>query len=195
MRPTLRTILLALLLIIAAHLGDHWAWTHLARPDVYDRDFGRMWRIFGYLPLWLIAAGALWAQTRDRRTAWLLALVPTAGGAICALLQVVLRRERPGLHAGHYFFRPFTDRPFHGAEFGLPSSHAMVAFSAAWLLSRLYPRAWPIWLAMAVGCAVTRVQAQAHFLSDVAVGAVAAYFLVAVVWRRWGASPHTEQAI
>lgn len=181
-----------MLVIIAAHLGDHWAWIHLARPDVYDRDFGRMWRIFGYLPLWLIAALALWAQTRDRRTAWLLALVPTAAGAICALLQVVLRRERPGLHDGHYYFRPFADRPFHGAEFGLPSSHAMVAFAAAWLLCRLYPRAWPIWVTMAAGCAVSRVLAQAHFLSDVTVGAIAAYFLVAVIWSRWGAAPRAE---
>jgi membrane-associated phospholipid phosphatase len=186
MHPTLRLVLFATMAIVAAHLADAWAWAHLVQPDVYEHDFGRLLRVFGFLPLWLLAAIALWAQTRNRRAAFLLALVPTAGGALCALLQVVIRRERPALHDGHYVFRAFTDRPFHGAEFGLPSSHAMVAFSAAWLLCRMYPRAWPVWLAMAVGCAVTRVQSQAHFLSDVTVAAVAAWFLVAVVWGKWG---------
>ena len=186
MDRSVRTIILATLAIVAAHLADGWAWAHLAAPGIYEHDFGRMWRIFGYLPLWLLAAVALWLQTRNRRAALLLALVPTAGGALCAILQVVIRRERPGLHDGHYVFRAFSDRLFNGVDFGLPSSHAMVAFSAAWLLCRIYPRAGPIWLVMAAGCAVTRVAAQAHFLSDVTVAAVAAWFLVAVVWQKWG---------
>jgi len=184
MRPSFRIALFAALAVMAAHLADSWAWRHLVQLDVYEHDFGRMWRIFGYLPFWLIVAIAMWVQTRNRRAALLLALVPTAGGALAALLQVLLRRERPGLHDGDYVFRAFSDRPFHGAEFGLPSSHAMVAFSAAWLLCRIYPRAWPVWVAIATGCAVSRVVAQAHFLSDVTVAAVAAYFLVAVVWGR-----------
>ena len=186
MRSPLRIAVVATLIIGGAHLADSWAFSHLVQADVYDHDFGRMWRIFGYLPLWLLAAIALWTQTRDRRAALLLALVPTAGGALCGILQVLLRRERPLLHDGHYVFRAFADRPLHGAEFGLPSSHAMVAFSGAWLLCRFYPRAWPVWIAMATGCAVTRVLAQAHFLSDVVVAGVAAWFLVAVVWSRWG---------
>ena len=182
MRTQVRLAILAIVAIIAAHLGDGWAWTHLVQPDIYDHDFGRMLRTVGYLPIWLAVALGMWLQTRDRRTSLLVGLVPTAGGALCALLQLVLRRERPGLHSGHYHFRPFHDRPLHGAEFGLPSSHAMVAFSGAWLLCRLYPRAWPVWIALALGCALSRVAAQAHFLSDVTVGAVAAYFLVAAIW-------------
>ncbi len=183
MRLTVRLLLIALVAIVAAHLGDGWAWTHLVKPDIYSHDFGRMLRTVGYLPAWLVLALGIWLETRDRRTALLIALVPTAGGALCAVLQVLVRRERPGLHAGHYYFRPFLDRPFHGSEFGLPSSHAMVAFSGAWLLCRLYPRASPVWLALAVACAISRVAAQAHFLSDVTVGAVTAYFLVAVIWK------------
>jgi membrane-associated phospholipid phosphatase len=181
MRTQVRFAILAVVAIIVAHVGDGWAFRHFVKPDIYDHDFGRMLRLVGYLPVWLVIALGIWLQTRDRRTALLLALVPTAGGAVCAVLQVLLRRERPGLHAGHYYFRPFLDRPFHGSEFGLPSSHAMVAFSGAWLLCRLYPRGWPVWLALAVGTALSRVAAQAHFLSDVTVGAVAAYFLVAVI--------------
>lgn len=184
MRPSFRIALFATLAVVVAHLADSWAWRHFVQLDIYEHDFGRMCRSFGYLPFWLIVAVAMWAQTRNRRAALLLALVPTAGGAIAALLQVLLRRERPGLHDGHYVFRAFSDRPFHGAEFGLPSSHAMVAFSAAWLLCRMYPRAWLVWVVIATGCALSRVAAQAHFLSDVTVAAVAGYFLVAVVWGR-----------
>lgn len=178
--------------IVVAHLGDRWAFEKFISPGVYDHDFGRMWRVFGYLPLWFLGAFALWLHRREIRGAVLLATVPTAAGALCGLLQIVLRRERPALHEGEYFFRAFSDRPFHGSEFGLPSSHAMVAFSGAWLLCRMYSGAWPVWLAMATGCALTRVAAQAHFLSDVTVAAVAAWFLVAVVWSRWGRDERRE---
>ena len=182
MRTPVRIGLLAVAVIVAGHLGDHWAWTHFTRPDIYDHDFGRMLRTFGYLPAWLLLGTGIWLQTGDRRQGLLIGLVPTAGGAICAVLQVLIRRERPGLHDGHYYFRPFADRPLHGSEFGLPSSHAMVAFSGAWVLCRLYPRGWPVWVALAAGTALSRVAAQAHFLSDVTIGAVAAYLLVAVIW-------------
>ena len=40
---------------------------------------------------------------------------------------------------------------------------------------------------MAVGCAVTRVQARAHFLSDVVVAAVLAWITVALLWSRFEA--------
>jgi membrane-associated phospholipid phosphatase len=186
MRAPVRIALLAIMAIVAAHLADRWAYVHLVDPAVYDHDLGRMLRTVGYLPVWWLVALALWLQTRDNRNGLLLGLVPTAGGVICAMLQVLLRRERPHLHEGHYVFRAFTDRPFHGAEFGLPSSHALVAFSAAWLLCRISPRAWPVWIGLATACALSRVEAQAHFLSDVTVAAVTAYFLVEIAWRRWG---------
>ena len=186
MRPWLRVALCACLVIIVAHLFDGWAWLHLARPDVYNHDTGRMLRTIGFLPIWLLVAIALWLQTRNLRRALLLGGVPTLSGIICEVLKILLRRERPGLHHGAYYFRPFTDRLIKTTDFGLPSSHAMVAFAAAWVLCRLYPRAWPVWIGLALGCALTRVEAEAHFLSDVTVGAVAAYFVVAVSWRMWG---------
>lgn len=186
MRLSLRSIVLLIAAVVVAHLGDSWAWQHLVAPGVYDRDFGRMFRIVGFLPLWLLLALALWLVTRDRRRTLLLALVPTAGGLLAEVLKIVLRRERPGLHDGAYFFRPFADQLWSTKAIGLPSSHALVAFSGAWLLCRFYPRGWPVWLLLAAGCAVSRVQAQAHFLSDVTVAAVAAYLLVTAVWSRWG---------
>ena len=186
MRLSIRIVVVAVAAIVMAHLGDSWAWQHVVQLDVYDHDLGRMLRTVGFLPLWLLLGAAYWLQTRERRPALLLALVPTAAAVLCALIQVLVRRERPGLHNGTYVFRAFSDRPFHGAEFGLPSSHAIVAFSGAWLLCRIYPRAWPIWIGLAAGCAWSRVAAQAHFLSDVTVAAVAAWMIVAVAWGKWG---------
>ena len=186
MRPALKVTLVALAAIVVAHLGDRWAWHHLITPGVYDHDQGRMFRTVGFLPIWLLLAVGLWLSTGDRRKGWLLALVPTAGGLLAEVLKILLRRERPGLHDGAYYFRPFSDHLIATKDIGLPSSHALVAFSAAWLLCRMYPKGCPVWLFLAAGCAVTRVQAQAHFLSDVTVAAVAAWLLVAWVWRRWG---------
>ncbi|MEI2720046.1 MAG: phosphatase PAP2 family protein [Gemmatimonadales bacterium] len=189
MRPALRVALLAAAAIVLAHLGDSWAYQHLVKDGVYEADFGRMLRIVGYLPLWLLLALAVGLHSRDRRAALLIGGMPALGGLLAEVLKIVLRRERPKLHEGAYYFRPFSDHFWSTRDIGLPSSHALVAFSGAWILCRLYPRAWPVWIGLAAGCSLTRVQAQAHFLSDVTVAAVAAYLLVAWCWGKWGYRP------
>ncbi|HET9133530.1 MAG TPA: phosphatase PAP2 family protein [Gemmatimonadales bacterium] len=189
MRQTTRLLFLGLVIIALAHILDPWAYEHLRKQGVYDKDFGRMLRVIGYLPLWLLMGLALWLETRDRRRALLLALVPGLGGLMAEVLKLLFRRERPGPHDGEYYFRSFLDQPWSTKALGLPSSHAMVAFSGAWVLCRLYPKASPVWVALALGCGITRVQAGAHFLSDVAVAAIAAYVVVEFSWRRWGPRP------
>ncbi len=186
MRRSVWLALVALVAIVAAHLGDRWAWHHLVARGVYDHDTGRMLRTIGYLPFWLIAGLALWLQSRDRRRALLLALTPGVAGLIDELLKILSQRERPGLHDGAYVFRSFTGAWWKTSDIGLPSSHAIVAFSAAWILCRLYPRASVVWIGLATGCAITRVAAQAHFLSDVTVAAVAGLVVAEGMWRRWG---------
>jgi membrane-associated phospholipid phosphatase len=72
-------------------------------------------------------------------------------------------------------FRPWHDQPFSTAQLGLPSSEAAVAFAAAAMLARLFPESSMVWYALALGCALTRVASGAHFLSDVALGALVGY--------------------
>jgi undecaprenyl-diphosphatase len=54
----------------------------------------------------------------------------------------------------------------------MPSSHVLLAFAAAATLTRLFPRTAVMWYVLAIGCAVTRLLARAHFFSDVVVGAL-----------------------
>ena len=186
MSRSVRFVLFAVIAIIVAHLGDRWAFSHLVSKGVYDHDLGRMLRTIGYFPFWVVAGLAFWLQSRDRRRALLLALTPGVAGLIDEVLKILSQRERPGLHDGAYFFRSFTGQWWKTSDIGLPSSHAMVAFSVAWILCRIYPRASVVWLGLAAGCAITRVAAQAHFLSDVTVGAVAGIVVAEGMWRKWG---------
>ncbi len=186
MKSPYRYLALGVAVIVAAMLLDHWTYLHIIDSGVYDHGAGRMFRTMGFWPFWLLVAAGLGLAGAGRRTAWLMALVPGVSGLVGELLKMLIRRERPGLHAGAYVFRPFHDQPFSTTRFGLPSSEVMVAFGAAWLLCRLYPRGWPVWTLLAAGCAVTRLMVQAHFLSDVVTGTVMAYAVVALMWRRWG---------
>lgn len=180
--------------LIAAHLMDGWAYRALAVEDVYGDDLGRLFRIMGYWPTWLLAAAALvltdWPRRafEGARAAWFrggtLILAVTASGIVGELLKLVFRRERPRAHDGEYVFRAFTERPFSSGGLALPSTHAVVAFGAAAILSKLFPRAWPIWWGLAIGCAWTRVAAGAHFVSDVVLAAVVAWTVAEVVWRK-----------
>ena len=184
-------LLFALLAIAAAHLLDPVAFRYLRVDDIYGSDWGRFLRIQGFLPLWLVAGVALvlhdgdWGRSILRGRGGLLMAGTTLGGAAAELLKLVFRRLRPG-DLGEYVFRPFTDRPFSSAGLALPSSHALVAFGAAAVLARLFPRARWVWLSLAWGCGLSRVAAGAHFLSDVVVAAVVGWGVGALVWRwRW----------
>jgi membrane-associated phospholipid phosphatase len=184
-------LLAAAIILYVATLLDGWAYASLVDPRVYERDWGRLLRVIGYLPLWILMAAALVLHDRGehprgtsvwRRGTLLLGAV-TAGGLAAEVLKLLLRRERPRLTDGEYVFRAFSDRPFHTGGIGLPSSHALVAFAAAAMLARLFPRATPVWYLLATGCALTRVMSRAHFLSDVALAALTGWAIVALIWR------------
>lgn len=185
-------MLLAVALIALSMLADGWVAEHVRFGRVYETDWGRMLRNFGYLPFWLLAAIALALHDRQSREWWrrgaLLALVPTASGIVGELLKILVRRMRPPDVGSAYAFRAYADHPFSSRGFGFPSSHAVVAFGAAAILSRLFPRAKVVWYAAAVGCAVSRLLAHAHYVSDVVAGACIGIGVAALIWR-YGAPP------
>lgn len=196
-RATVAATLAAVATVIALAL-DPWVWRHLQMPGVYEKDWGRLLRIFGSLVLWVPLFVAVWLDRRARQPrssapAWLLLWAPTLAGGVAELLKMVFRRERPGLHDGAWVFRAFSDRPFNTSALGMPSSHAMVAFGGAVIVARLFPGAAPVAYALAAGCALTRLLAGAHFASDVVVGALAGWAVGALLWKRFGASRFPTQ--
>lgn len=178
----------AVLLIAVASLSDAWAFAHLSLPGIYDRDWGRVLKAVGYLPVWILVGLAFYRSSTSlagRRQAVLLMAAPTLSGALSEVLKLLIRRERPGIYTGSYVFRCFSDRPFSTAGFGMPSGDAIVAFAASALLSRIWPRARAIWYGLALGSALARVASHAHFLSDVTVSAILGWAVAGMLWNRF----------
>jgi membrane-associated phospholipid phosphatase len=188
-RVLVRTLFIAIVLIGLSLLADGWVAAHVRFGRVYETDWGRMLRNFGYLPFWMLAAIALALHDRESREWWrrgaLLFAAPAVAGIVGELLKITVRRMRPPDVGSAYAFRAFSDHPFSSRGLGFPSSHAVVAFGAAAILSRMFPRACVVWYAAAVGCAVSRLLAHAHYLSDVVAAALIGIAVAALLWRYW----------
>ncbi|MDX2114076.1 MAG: phosphatase PAP2 family protein [Planctomycetota bacterium] len=179
--------------VVVSLLLDRAVLAALDWPKAEREDWHRMFRVMGSLPTWVFAsvAAALLLPPRagvcgedEGRprgvAAGLMVMVSAAAGGLMAeVLKVVLRRERPDAETMEYAFRALGERTFSGAGLGMPSSHTMVAFAGAGALCVLGPRAAAVWLSLAAGCGFTRLVDRAHWLSDVALGAVAG---LAVAW-------------
>lgn len=191
--------LLLLALVLVASLLDRWIYLNfnssallgMDKARLESRDWYQALRQTGYLGTWIVVGLALVAQglsfqrTRQRRGKRFnahaairpgLAVFLSAGlsGLFAELLKDIIRRHRPIPGTGEYAFDWFG----HGVKnlgYGLPSSHAAVAFGGAFLLAYAYPGTRPIVLIIAAGCAFTRILAGAHFASDVLVAAVLSY--------------------
>jgi membrane-associated phospholipid phosphatase len=192
---TRRFLALSVLALLLAHLVDGWASVHLVFPHLGNTDLGRLLRILGFLPTWIVVAAALvmtdW-PLRAANGAWaawrrglLVVGSATLSGAAAEVLKILIRRERPGDEAAGYVFRAWSDRTFSTAGLGIPSSHVMVAFGAFAMLARLFPRARPVWYLLAAGCAFSRVAAHAHFLSDVTAAAILGIIVAELLCRRF----------
>lgn len=170
-------------------LVDKAVFDVLHAPNVYGGDFGRLLRVMGFAGTWVALAVAVGlaepVRATARRRAWLLFWSPVLAGGVAELLKIVVRRERPAVHDGLYGFRPWDERTWSAAGLAFPSSHVAVAFGGAAMLARLYPRARWVGYTLAAGCAITRVAARAHFVSDVVFAAGLGWLVGWALWRRW----------
>lgn len=156
-------------------------------------DWHRLLRVMGYVPTWIIVAVnfALIDWPKVRRMGWframwrpgMLLLAVFLSGALAEIMKVLIRRERPGMHDGAYVMRSLFEDPFYSGGLSSPSSHTAVAFAAGFMMVHLIPRAGWLWLVLAAGCAMTRVMAQAHFVSDTYLAAVMSWAVVHLLWR------------
>lgn len=199
-------LVVSLGLFLAACAVDGWVWRNaVVGKGVESEDWYRLLRLAGWLPTWLWVAAVLlmagwqaagrspapvrgWGQRLNSALTYPVALVLAVGisGGLADGLKVLLRRVRPNSVDGAYVFRDWSGWPggwWDGTGLGLPSSHAAVAFAGMLIMSRLIPGAWPALLALAAGCALSRVIVGAHFLSDTVLAACLAWAVSAWVWQ------------
>ena len=125
----------------------------------------------------------------------LVLLSAVVGGIAANVLKPLIGRLRPD---GEGIAR-FAERPSilwgdgGGLGLGLPSGHTTVAFAACGMLALLVPAwRWPM-LALAAGCALTRLFAGAHTLSDTVAGAWLGLAVAAWLFA-WGSGPRRGPA-
>jgi membrane-associated phospholipid phosphatase len=184
---------ITLLFLVVPALADHWTYAHWYVARIYDHDWAMALRATGTLYVWIPVALIVWLVQREthaalaKRHALLLLGSPVLAGALCEVMKLLIRRERPDVGAGEWVFRGWSDHTFSTAGLATPSSHTMVAFGAATMLARMYPRARWVFYALAWGCAATRVLSHAHFVSDVTFGALLGWAVGWGLWLQWGA--------
>lgn len=178
-RPLFGFVLFAAAAVFFAQMLDQWAFVTFNDQSAERRDWARLFRVAGYIPSWILVGVGMMLATRGReafhravRAGIGAVLAGILSGLIAEAVKLIVRRERPGAEWGEYVFREFADRPWSTSGLGMPSSHAAVAFAACVALWRLYPRAWPVWLIIPIGCAYTRLLDRAHYLSDVTAAAM-----------------------
>lgn len=159
------------------------------RPRLESRDWYQFFRAAGYLPTWLAVGAAFIVHDLARRVPWplrrgaLVVLAAGLAGGLAELLKVVLPRQRPinnGAIDGEYVWGVPFEALRGAGNHGLASSHAAVAFGAAFMIARLHPGTGLVLVPLAVGCAITRLLTGAHFATDVFVGAGLGYAAAAV---------------
>lgn len=179
--------------VFFAHLLDGTFYTHFVdrkTADPFSRisDWRMALRVTGYLPLWWFVTLMLWfthtPENRPcRRRLLALAWLPAVAVLLVEVLKMTVRRRRPIDAEGGYEFIPWTGE-ITSSGMGFPSSHAAVAFTGAFILWHLYPRGRFFWLALGVGCALSRVSYRHHFFSDVTMSAVVALAVVTLLLPR-----------
>jgi undecaprenyl-diphosphatase len=80
-------------------------------------------------------------------------------------LKVLIARPRPSLTLDGVVTL------FKAGDFSMPSGHAVMAFAAAFILSRSYGKG-PLFYLLATVIAFSRIYAGVHYVSDILVGAV-----------------------
>jgi membrane-associated phospholipid phosphatase len=185
-------LFITLAFLVVPALGDQWAYSQLYIPRIYDRDWAMALRATGTLYVWIPVALIFWLVQREqdpnlaKKRVWLVLGSPVLAGLLCEVMKLVIRRERPDVDHGQWVFRAWSDHTFSSAGLATPSSHTMVAFGAATMMARMYPRARWVFYTIALGCGATRMLSHAHYLSDVTFGALLGWAVAWGIWIEWG---------
>ena len=144
--------------------------------------------VFGPLTVGLLAIGVAGHRPGLTRAGGRLAASLVLAEGATLTLKAATGRARPVAAVGAFHFRPFS-----GGE-SFPSGHTTVAFALATDLADELDRGWArvALYALASGTALSRINDDRHWLSDVAWGALAGMTAAKVVngrWRVFGLGP------
>ncbi len=119
---------------------------------------------------WLYFVGEVAVLHTAARAAMAFLASLAVGSLVLHIIKIVAGRRRPRDELEHdlYGFRPFQFDTQHDS---FPSGHAMTIFCVATIAAGLFPALWPLWFAVALYLALTRAFMNAHFFSDVFIGA------------------------
>ena len=195
----------AVLVIVAGFLGlDRWFYEHvslaLAPRDRLGSGFypvsKPLWllcrRAFGYgvVPL-AVLIGLVVLKPERGRQAVVGALAIIVAALVANGAQAAIGRLRPNQGTTHLAFtQPFAEL-LTKQNVSFPSGEAATAMAAAYVLGRLLPRWKAAFYVCSTLAAVARLVNGAHYLSDVAAGALLGSLLAALVFR-W-AAPAAER--
>jgi len=146
----------------------------------FFRHFGQP-EVYGTVSLGLVATGLLAKNSRLTRTGLRATFSVGLAGASTLALKGLFGRERPDAADGTVDFDPF------GHSQGLPSGHTSLAFALATSLSDDIHRPWATvgLYTLATGTALSRINDNRHWLSDVALGAVVGITSAKLASGRW----------
>lgn len=178
--------MLAVIVIVVGLAGfDRWFYEQVScrldtKQNLSDRDFYSVTR-YAWVA-WRYAFGHLYAPTvlavlaviidtgRWRRYVVALAAVVVVAAA-ANVLQGTIGRQRPNQAQSHLAFRPL-ERVLNKEGVSFPSGEATTALAVAVAASALFPRAALLFFAVSGIAAVARLVNGAHYVSDVAAGAL-----------------------
>lgn len=184
---------------LAVFAGGFFLWDQMV-VDAVREGGGRGWRgtarflsRYGDFP-WLLGGGLLGLAfcllTKRRDWARILTSMLLAGvvaGLASNLIKLGSGRVRPRVdHIEHGWYGPIHRGEWVSLQHdyqGFPSSHAACAFGFFVPLFLSRRRAGSVGLLLAAGVAWSRVQLNAHHISDVAAGALIGLFAGWMIWR------------
>lgn len=173
--------------VVAGLVGlDHVFYEHVSQrlnteQNPFDRDFYALTK-----PFWIACRYGFGHVLGGMAMYFVLLAVPSKGwrvanAALIAVLaaalvanvaQGAIGRLRPNRSEGHLrFAKPFS-RFFEKGKVSLPSGEAATAFALAGVLTRLFPRGMRAFYTAGTLAAAARLVNGAHYLSDVAAGAM-----------------------